>query len=68
MLSFGDNCPRYKKEYNALLNSPEVQKFNEKHKDLYSYLKENSGMNFTDPIYQSSTLYDILLVEVINLI
>lgn len=68
MLSYGDNCPRYKKEYDALQNSLEIQKFNEKHKELYNYLKENSGMNFTDPIYDSSTLYDILLVEVINLI
>lgn len=66
MLTFEDNCPRYKREYEAVLNSPEIQQFNEKHKDLYNYLKEKSGMNFTNPIYDSLTLYDILLVEVIK--
>lgn len=52
------------KEYNNLGHLPEIQRFNENNQHLYSILKENSGMNFTNPIVDSSTLYDILLVEV----
>lgn len=52
------------KEYDNLQNNPDIQQFNYNHKDLYNYLKEHSGMNFTDLINDSNTLYDQLLVEV----
>lgn len=63
-LSFGNNCPRFLKEFNSLKELPEIMKFNEIRLDFYNYLKENSGLNFDDPIYNSSSLYDQLLVEV----
>jgi len=63
-LSFGSNCPRFTRDLNNLQNLPEIQRFNEEHQPLYNYLKENSGLNFTDPIDDTLTLYDILLVEV----
>jgi len=63
-LSFGNNCPRFERDFNNLQNLPEIQRFNEDHQPLYNYLKENSGMNFTDLIDDTLTLYDLLLVEV----
>lgn len=63
-MSFGDNCPRFLREYNNLENVPEIQRFNKEHQNLYNYLKENTGMNFTDLITDTSSIYDILLVEV----
>lgn len=68
-LTFGENCPRYKKEYDSLQNLPEIKRFNEKHRQLYDYLRKHTGMNFTtDAIDYSSTLYDNLLVEVMKII
>lgn len=67
LLTFGESCPRYIKEIKSIHYLPTIQKFNVEHQELYSYLKENSGMNFTDPIYDSTFLYDVLLVEVINI-
>lgn len=64
-LSFGNNCPKFLKEFNNLKNLPEIKHFNEIHYDLYNYLKEKTGMNFSNPIYDASNLYDSLLVEVI---
>lgn len=52
------------KEYNNVRHLPEIQRFNEIHQATYKYLMEKSGMNFTNPIDDTSTLYDILLVEV----
>jgi len=63
-LSFGNNCPQFTKHFDDLQNLPEIQRFNEDHQKLYNYLKENSGMNFTDLIDDTLTLYDTLLVEV----
>lgn len=63
-MSFGENCPRFKKEFGDVYNSQEIQQFNDNHTDVYNYIKENSGMNLTDLIYDSTSLYDILLVEV----
>jgi len=63
-LSFGYNCPRFEKEFSNLQNLPEIQRFNEDRQNLYNYLKENTGMNFTNLIDDTLTLYDILLVEV----
>ncbi|CAH1732158.1 prostatic acid phosphatase isoform X1 [Aphis gossypii] len=62
-LSFGNNCPQFTKHFDDLQNLPEIQRFNEDHQKLYNYLKENSGMNFTDLIDDTLTLYDTLLVE-----
>lgn len=63
-MSFGNNCPRFTRDFNNLQHLPEIQRFNEDHQNLYNYLKENSGMNLTDLIDDTLTLYDILLVEV----
>lgn len=63
-MSFGSNCPQFRKHFDDLQNLPEIQRFNEEHQKLYNYLKENSGMNFTNLIDDTLTLYDTLLVEV----
>lgn len=66
-MSFGNNCPRFVKEFNGLKDLPEIQKFNENHQELYNYLREHTGLNLTDEIYGTSNIYDILLVEVIRI-
>lgn len=63
-MSFGNNCPQFTKHFDDLQTLPEIQQFNEDHQKLYNYLKENSGMNFTNLIDDTLSLYDILLVEV----
>lgn len=67
-LSFGNNCPRFEKEFADLKKLPEIRRFNEDHKDLYNYISLNTGMDLIDPIYNTSTVYDQLLVEVMNAI
>lgn len=63
-LSFGQNCPRYVKEYNNLQNFPEIKRFNKDHQQLYDYIRKHTGLNLTtNIIYKLSTLYDNLLVE-----
>jgi len=62
-LSFGNNCYRFKKEFNNLIHLPEIIRFNDDHQDLYNYIKQHSGMNLTDYIFDTSSLYDTLLVE-----
>lgn len=64
-MSFGNNCPRFVKEFANLKNLPEIQRFNEDHEDLYNYIKLHTGMDLIDPIFNTSTIYDDLLVEVI---
>ncbi|XP_025425537.1 prostatic acid phosphatase-like isoform X2 [Sipha flava] len=62
-LSFGNNCPRFVEEFNSLKDLPYIQKFNENHQELYNYIREHTGLNLTNEIVDTSTLYDILLVE-----
>ncbi|XP_050438376.1 prostatic acid phosphatase-like isoform X2 [Adelges cooleyi] len=63
VLTYGDNCPRYRREFLKVLNSTEVRKFNKKHEELYSYIKKHTGMKMKNQIYDVQFLYDVLLVE-----
>ncbi|XP_049781921.1 prostatic acid phosphatase-like [Schistocerca cancellata] len=65
LLAGKKTCLRYQDEWQKVMNSEHMKKYNEKYKELYSYLTNHSGRevkNVDDVLY----LYDTLHVETLK--
>lgn len=62
LLTSGSNCKRLQKLVEQVLKSDEVNRLNEKYKNLYDYLSENTGEQIAN-MGDIGHIYDTLFIE-----
>ncbi|XP_015510724.1 prostatic acid phosphatase isoform X1 [Neodiprion lecontei] len=64
LLTCRNYCPKYEKELRNVMNSPEVRKIDDDNKELYDYLRKNTGY-LVQSVNDVATIYDTLHIQVL---